>query len=172
MSHPTRHAARPAGVRHFRLYVEVLDDGRLRLSCPEARGAALVSRGALQTWSALHQIRNEASIAGYSMWRGVRYDLDELTDPTDPTEPRRRRPHTRREAEGDRSEVSYSQDGVVRPDQAHPAEWTPNPDGSWSSPKGRRYTDPKKINSLLINRARMGLPTSYAEWVEHTGAAV
>lgn len=58
----------------------------------------------------------------------------------------------------------------MRPDQAHPAEWTPNPDGSWNSPKGRRYTDPKKINSLLISRARMGLPTTYDQWAEQTGA--
>lgn len=171
MSNPTRHAARPSGVRHFRLHVEVLDDGRLRLSCPEARGYAVIAHGKDQTWAAIKRVRNEATIAGYAMWRGVRYDLDELTDATDPTEPARRRPHTRREAQGDRSEVSYSRSGVVRPDQAHPAEWTPNPDGSWCSPKGRRYTDPSKINSLLINRARMGLPTSYAEWIDSTGTA-
>ena len=99
-------------------------------------------------------------------------DLDELTDPTDPTEPKRRRPHTPREVLGDCSEVSYSRrTGVVRPDQHHPSNWAPHPDGvSWISPKGKRYKDPKYINSLLIDRARMGLPTTYAEWLEAGGA--
>lgn len=171
MSNATRRSARPAGVRHFRLHVEVLDDGRVRLSSPEARGFAVVARGPLQVWSALGQVRNEATVAGYATWRGVRYDLDELTDPADPTEPKRRRPHTRREAAGDCSEVSYAQGGVVRPDQAHPAEWKPNRDGSWTSPGGRRYSDPGYIGPLVIKRARMGLPTTYEAWLAEQGQA-
>lgn len=166
MSNATR-PARPRGklARHLNVTVQFLDDGRIRVSTPQARGHADVVRGPDQLWAALGRARIEATVAGYATWRGVRYDLDELTDPTDPTEPRRRRPHTRREAAGDCSEVSYGQGGVVRPDQKHPAEWTPNADGSWTSPKGRRYTDPAKLRSLVWKRLQMGLPTTFDEWL-------
>jgi hypothetical protein len=157
--------------RHLHLTVQFLDDGRIRLSTPQARGHASVIRGPFQLWAALAKARIEATVAGYATWRGVRYDLDELTDPTDPTEPKRRRPFTPREVAGDCSEVSYGQNSVVRPDQAHPMDWTPNPDGSWTSPKGRRYADPKFVKSLVINRVRMGLPSSYDEWIAQHGEA-
>jgi hypothetical protein len=159
---------KPAGklARHLELTVQFFDDGRIRVSTSQARGHASVVRGPFQLWTALVKARIEATVAGYATWRGVRYDLDELTDPTDPTEPPRRRPHTPREAAGDRSEVSFSRSSVVRPDQVHPAEWTPNADGSWTSRKGRVYRDPKYINSLVIKRARMGLPTTYDDWLD------
>ncbi len=167
MSNPTRQGVRPAGktARHIDLRLQRLDDGRIRVSTPQARGHAAVVRGPFQLWGAVARCFLEATVAGYATWRGVRYDLDELTDPTDPTEPRRRRPHTRREAAGDCSEVSYAQGGVVRPDQAHPSEWTPNEDGSWTSRKGRVYRDPAYIRSIVIKRARMGLSTTYDEWL-------
>lgn len=154
--------------RHVDLRLQRLDDGSIRVSTPQARGWAVIAKGPDQLWHAFRTAFNEATIAGYAMWNGVRYDLDELTDPTDPTEPRRRRPFTPREAAGDCSEVSYARGGVVRPDQAHPADWTPNPDGSWSSPRGKTYRDPKYINPLRIKRARMGLSTTYDEWLERT----
>src|SRR4051812_545965 len=108
MSHPTRGpAGRPRGPRHLHLTGGSLDTGELRISTPQARGAAQTAKGPDQLWHRLAYLRTEAAIAAYAMWRGVRYDLDELTDPTDPTEPSRRRPYTPREREGDHSEVSY-----------------------------------------------------------------
>lgn len=157
--------------RHIDLRLQRLDDGRIRVSTPQARGHAAVVRGPDQLWHALVACFREATVAGYAMWHGVRYDLDELTDPTDPTEPRRKRPYTPRETQGDTSEVSYARDGIVRPDQAHPQDWTPNADGSWTSPKGRRYQDPDYINSLIIKRGRMGLSTSYQQWLDCQGGA-
>jgi hypothetical protein len=153
------------------LQLQRLDDGRLRVSTPQARGHAVIAKGPDQLWHAVSAAFREATIAGYARWHGVSYDLDALTDPTDPTEPRRRRPHTRREVSGDPGEVSYGGGAVVRPDQIHPAEWTPNPDGSWTSPRGRVFRDPRKIASLLIRRGRMGLATSYAEYCDSAGEA-
>jgi hypothetical protein len=141
-----------------------LDDGRLRVSTPQARGHAIIAKGPDQLWHAVVEAFREATIAGYAKWHGVRYDLDELTDPTDPTEPRRQRPFTAREADGNYTEVSYGRGGVVRPDQHHPQDYTPNEDGSWTSPNGRRISDPRKVYSLLIRRGRMGLPTTYEDW--------
>lgn len=177
MSNPTRRHAGQGGsargktARYVDLRLQRLDDGRIRVSTPQARGWADTAKGPDQLWHKVMQAFVEATVAGYATWRGVRYDLDELTDPTDPTEPARRRPHTAREAAGDCSEVSYAQGAIVRPDQAHPAEWTPNPDGSWTSRKGRRYSDPAYIQSLLIKRGRMGLPTTYEEWLISKGEA-
>lgn len=172
MSNPTRRSVRPAAqatpgktARYIDLRLQRLDDGRIRVSTPQARGHAAIARGPDQLWNAVVEAFREATIAGYAMWHGVRYDLDELTDPTDPTEPTRRRPYTPRETQGDCSEVSYAQGGVVRPDQAHPQDWSPNPDGSWTSPKGRVYRSPGHIGPLLIRRARMGLPTTYDDWL-------
>lgn len=171
MSNPTRRNAGPRGrsARYVELHLQRLDDGTIRVSSPQARGWAGIAKGPDQLWHKVNQAFREATIAGYAMWHGVRYDLDELTDPTDPTEPHRRRPHTRRERTGDCSEVSYAQTGVVRPDQAHPSEWTPNPDGSWTSPRGKRYRDPGYIRPLLVKRARMDLPCTYEDWLAEQG---
>lgn len=149
--------------------MEFLDTGELRISTPQARGAAQTAKGPDQLWHRLAYLRTEAAIAAYAMWRGVRYDLDELTDPTDPTEPPRRRPYTPREREGDHSEVSYSRRATVRPDQAHPQEWTPNPDGSWTSPKGKVHKHPARVKTIVINRSRMGLSTTYEQWLAEQG---
>jgi hypothetical protein len=156
--------------RYVELQLQRLDDGRLRVSTPQARGHATIAKGPDQLWHAVAAAFREATIAGYAMFHGVPYDLDALTDPTDPTEPKRRRPRTRREVNGDASEVSYGHLAAVRPDQIHPAEFTPNPDGSWTSGRsGRTFRDPKKIQSLIIRRARMGLPTSYQEYCDSVG---
>ena len=102
----------------------------------------------------------EAQRAGHARWSGGRYDLDALTAADDPTEPRQR-PLGRVSA---RHGVGFGRGAVVRPDQASPSEWTPNPDGSWLSPKGRTWRDPRIIDSLVEKRARLGLPISYEDW--------
>jgi hypothetical protein len=56
--------------------------------------------------------------------------------------------------------ASYSKRSIVRPDQADPAAWTPMPDGSWRSPRGRRYTAERLIRPLIERRAALGLPTT------------
>jgi hypothetical protein len=163
-------AAQPKrDARHAEVQIQRLDDGSLRLSTAQARGFAVIARGPHQLWLAMFTLFREVTIAGYSMAHGVPYDLDALTDPTDPTEPKRRRPTTRRENSGDPGEVSYGRGSVVRPDQLHPADWIPNADGSWTSPRGRTFRDPAKIQALKIRRGRMGLATSYEEYVASVG---
>lgn len=172
---PTRGASTPvtAGrmpaprvARRITLTVDVLDDGRLRVSSPAARGWAVVARGPHQLWTAARQALVEAQLAGHARWRGRRYDLDALTLPDDPTEPRQRSLGAR-----PRHGVSYGRSAIVRPDQAHPSEWTPQPDGSWLSPRGRTWRDPARIASLVEKRAALGLPTCWADWARQAGRA-
>src|ERR1700712_754289 len=156
--------------RYVELQLQRLDDGRLRVSTPQARGHATIAKGPDQLWHAVAAAFREATIAGYAMFHGVPYDLDALTDPTDPTEPKRRRPQTRSEVGGDVTEVSYGRGATVRPDQIHPAEYTPSSDGSWTSGRsGRTIRDLRKIKALVIRRGRMGLATSYEEYRESVG---
>lgn len=157
---PSRAGARTVRPRRITVTIDVLDGGRLRVATPQARGWAVVVRGPLQTWGALRQALVEAQIAGHARWRGARYDLDALTARDDPTEPAQRalpRPQPRHG-------VSYARSAVVRPDQAHPSEWAPMPDGTWMSPKGRIWRDPTRIASLVEKRAALGLPITYDDW--------
>lgn len=151
----------PRVARRVTVTIDVLDDGKLRVSTPSARGWAAVVRGPHQTWTALRQALVETQLAGHARWRGGRYDLDALTAADDPTEPRQRPLRSRPSA---LSGVGFGRGAIVRPDQAHPAEWCPNPDGSWTSPKGRTWRDPARLQSLIEKRARLGLPTCYADW--------
>lgn len=162
-------------VRHLEIRVERLDGvnaGKLRVSSPQARGWAATVRGPDQLWHAVGQAITEATVAGYSRWKGARYDHDELTAHDDPTEPGRE--HVLGlddDLDAARRRVaSYAAGAVSRPDVADPADWRPNQDGSWSSPKGRRWRpDTKYVRNMIAKRRRMGLPTSYTEHIAMTG---
>lgn len=145
---PTRHQPRTIQVT-----VASLPGGRLRVSTPHARGWAVVVRGPDQLARAIGSAFTETACAAYAAWRREMYDHDYLTEPDDPTEPARRQlppPSTRG--------VSYARTAAVRPDQAHPGAWTVNPDGSYTSPGGRTYRDPKFIARIERRRAKFNLP--------------
>lgn len=157
MPPPIRHQPRTITVT-----VQALPGGQLRVSTPHARGWAAVARSPHQLARAIANAFTETSVAGYAAWRKQRYDLDKLTAADDPTEP-----HQQALTGGGRSTqgggyrtaaVSYSRGATVRPDQAHPAAWSPNEDGSWCSPAGRRFTHPATIAKVVERRAAMGLP--------------
>lgn len=164
-------------VRHLDLRVERLDGvnaGKLRVSTPNARGWAVTVRGADQLWRALHLAINEATIAGYARWQGGEYDHDALTEQDDPTEPARQHMlgvDELAERAALRRTPSYSRHSVTRPDTADPADWRPNADGSWRSPKtGRSWrSETQMVRRVLNKRRAMGLPTSYEEYVSMTG---
>lgn len=162
-------------VRHLELRVERLDgvnDGKLRVSSPQARGWAATVRGPDQLWHAVERAIVEATVAGYAHWKGARYDHDELTAHDDPTEPGRA-PVLGLDVEVDaanRRVPSYATGAVSRPDTHDPADWHPNPDGSWLSPRGKRWRgDSKYVRNVIAKRRRLGLPTSYPEYVAMLG---
>lgn len=176
---PAPGAPEPAGgrfVRHLEIRVERLDGpnaGKLRVSSPQARGWAVTVRGPDQLWHAVSQAITEATIAGYARWQGARYDQDELTAHDDPTEPTRA-PVLGLDEDVDaarRRVASYASGAVSRPDVADPADWRPNPDGTWSSPRSARRwrADSKYVRRVIAKRRRLGLPTTYAEHVAMTG---
>lgn len=169
---PTNTATSPGGTlpgpgplrhqpRRITLTVDALPDGRLRVSTSGARGWAAVARGPHQLAHAVGRAFTEEAVAAYSAWRRQRYDLDTLTERDDPTEPPRREIGRPRPVDGSR--VSYGKDRVVRPDQASPEDWTPNRDGSWRSPNGKRFTSPKYVGPLVRRRRELGLSTSYEQ---------
>jgi hypothetical protein len=98
----------------------------------------------------------ETAVASYSAWRRQLYDLDKLTARDDPTEPPRRKQRGQRPVTT--PQVSYGRDRAVRPDQAHPAQWTRNDDGTYTSPAGRIYRNPGFIARLEAKRAKFNLP--------------
>lgn len=166
-------------VRHLELRIERLDGdnaGKLKVSTPHARGMAWTVRGADQLWHAVQAAIVETTVAGYARWKGGQYDLDTLTEPDDPTEPPRRPVMELEElvARAERRHTpSYSRHSIARPDQVDPAEWRPNPDGSWCSPRtNKRWRrDTRTVRSVLKKRLEMGLPTTYEEYIAVTGEA-
>lgn len=158
------------GPRHMQVNLQRLDDGRLRLSTPQARGAAYCARGPMQVWNALAALYRDAASAGAAAWRGERTELDWLTAEDDPTEPSRRNLPAPGEIAAVRA-VSYSYRSVVRPDQADPATWEPlepqQRDGRevrpWRSPNGRTWTSEKVLRPLIAKRELLGLPTTWEE---------
>jgi len=166
-------------VRHLDLRVERLDGenaGKLRVSTPNARGWAVVVRGPDQLWWALQTAVNEATIAGYARWQGGEYDHDALTEQDDPTEPSSQHVlgiDELSERAALRRTPSYSRHSVSRPDVADPADWRPNSDGSWRSPKSGKSWRPetRMVRRVLKKRRVLGLPMSYEEYIEMTGDA-
>lgn len=148
----------PARTRHqprsIHVQLDQLPDGQLRISTPHARGWAAIARNRDQLVTAISRAFNEAAIASYSAWNQQRYDLDQLTAKDDPTEPQRRPIREQRALTGS---IGYAR-GAVRPDVTHPGEWTPNPDGSYTSPNGRIFRDPAFIRRLESKRAKFNLP--------------
>jgi hypothetical protein len=165
-------------VRHVQLVFERLDGenaGKMRISSPQARGAAEVVRPHPDAlYYAILKMFNEATIAGYAAWQGDLYDQDELTALDDPTEPAR---SSRVDAEQlaararSRTVVSWSRHSVSRPDLARLEDWTPLPDGRWMAPKGKPYSgDADQVKRMLRKRAMAGLPVTYEEHAARLGS--
>lgn len=145
---PSRRGHQPSSIP---LQVDVLADGRFRLSTPVARGWAEVASDPRQLFRALNNAFTEVAVASYARAKRQPYDLDQLTGhvPGDPLAGTRQsripgaRPAGRRK--------SYN-----------PEDWTRLADqpGVWQSPSGRRYReDSKVVQSVLSRRAQLGLET-------------
>lgn len=141
-----RGAVAPA--RSIPIVLDALPDGRVRLSSPLAANFVAVARTPHEMWRALRSVMTEAQVAGYAAWRGQHYDHDTRV-------PVRHQPPV--------AAVSWEKGAVCRPDATHPAEWSPNEDGTWTSPSGRTYRSPRMIDRLVEKRAALGLPTCYAD---------
>lgn len=166
----------PPRLRHMQLEVQLLDDGRLRWSTPQARGEVYCVRGMHQSWDAFQRLYRAATAAGLAAWRGERTELDRATLDDDPTEPPvRELPHKnaiarRRQALDEDGGANYGKARDIRPDQASPDAWSPLEDGSWRSPNGRRF---KQLpEGTAFARRRRGLPLTYAEWLAEQPEAV
>lgn len=140
--------------RSIPLQVDVLADGRFRLSTPVARGWAVVASDPRQLFQGVRSAFTEVAVASYARAKREPYDLDKLTGhvPGDPLAGTRQsrvpgaRPAGRRK--------SYN-----------PEDWVKLSDRSdggavWQSPSGRRYReDTKVVRSVLTRRAALGLET-------------
>ena len=165
---PTATPPSRPGARHIELRVERLDGGRIRVSTPQHRGWAVVVRGPWQLWTAVGQAFTEATVAGYALWKGERPELDALTERDDPTEPPPRKVTSTDELAAraeKRHGRSYAREAITRPDVAPPECWTPNADGTWTSPGvGRRWrADAPHVQRVIAKRAELGLATTYEE---------
>lgn len=133
-------------VRAISLMVEMLPDGGVRVSSPQARGWAGVARNQGELARVLASAFTEAQVAAYAAWKGQLYDLDELTDvdPGDPTTALPAAPRRRNR--------------MVRSDALHPADWRRVEDGRWRSPGGRFYREgTQMVNRVRANRRALGI---------------
>lgn len=140
--------------RSIPLQVDVLADGRFRLSTPVARGWAAVASDPRQLFSAMRDAFTEVAVASYARAKREPYDLDQLTGhvPGDPLA-------------GSRQSRVPGARPAGRRKSYNPADWTKLSDQSgaeavWQSPSGRRYReDTKVVRSVLTRRAALGLET-------------
>jgi hypothetical protein len=137
---PVQHQVRSVEVR-----IDVMPGGGMRVSTPQARGWAVVASGPRQLLDAISGAFTEAQVAAYSRWKGVPYELDELTevDNTDPLAAsiRPRGPRNRLE----------------RSDIHSVADWTRMSDGRWRSPGGRLFReDCETVRKVLRKRRILG----------------
>lgn len=134
------------------LQVDVLADGRFRLSTPVARGWAAVASDANQLYQAMRSAFTEVAVASYARAKREPYDLDQLTGhvPGDPLA-------------GSRQSRIPGARPAGRRKSYNPEDWvklTDQSDGGavWQSPSGRRYReDTKVVRSVLTRRAQLGL---------------
>jgi hypothetical protein len=128
--------------------VESLEDGRLRISSPHARGWAAVASTPLDLAHVMRAAFNEVACASYALAKGQAYDLDQLTThvPGDTlaADPQRR-----------------VRTGRTTRRKSHAVElWTRYTDGTWRSPSGRVYReDTKAVQNVIKKRREKGLPT-------------
>jgi hypothetical protein len=130
-------------VRSLDLRLDVLPNGKVRISTPQARGWAVVASGGRQILDGVSSAFNEAQIAAYSRWKGEDYELDALTevDNSDPLATTRQW-----QAPANRTE---------RTDVHSPADWTRMSDGRWRSPGGRMYREDCGTVQKVIRKRRM-----------------
>lgn len=160
MTHIPRHVMSPTTphqVRTLDVRVERLDDGKMRVSTPSARGWAAVANNHAQLADCVRQAFTEAQIAAYARWRGERTELDALTDPVrgDALAPPRARVRRARNP----SPIGWGRN-QQRPDLADPGEWKKMPDGRWESPGGKLYRPETLMVRRVLERRRVaGLST-------------
>lgn len=130
-------------VRSVTIRVDQLDNGRLRISTPTARGWAAVAGNQPELARAIQGAFTEAQVAAYARWRGTQYDLDALTahvpgDALAGRKPQRVQGKTKSTKRAPRTNEGWGY-GQQRPDVHLPGEWCEQPDGRWRSPSGRMY---------------------------------
>jgi hypothetical protein len=130
-------------VRSITVRVEQLENGRLRISTPTARGWAAVAATQPELARAIQGAFTEAQVAAYARWRGTRYDLDALTahvpgDALAGKKGQRKQGTGKTNKRAPRAGEGWGY-GQQRPDVHLPNEWAEQPDGRWRSPSGRMY---------------------------------
>lgn len=150
--HPQRSNVPGHQPRSIPLQVDVLADGRFRLSTPVARGWAAVAADPRQLFMALRSAFTEVAVASYARAKREPYDLDQLTG------------HVPGDAlAGARQSRVPGARPAGRRKSYNPADWVKLNDQSgtgavWQSPSGRRYReDTKVVRSVLSRRAQLGL---------------
>lgn len=142
---------RPAGqrVRTIALQVDALEDGRLRISSPHARGWAATARTPVELARVVQEAYTEVACASYALARGQAYDLDQMTT------------HVPGDSLADAPQRRVR--GAVRTTRRKayaPESWTRMDDGRWRSPSGRAYReDSTVVGNVIKRRQEKGLPT-------------
>lgn len=152
MDHPSRSPfpRHPAGqrVRTIALQVDAMEDGRLRVSSPHARGWAATARTPLELAHVVQQAYTEVSCASYALARGQAYDLDQMTT------------HVPGDALADTPQRRVRGVRTTRRKAYAPEAWTKMDDGRWRSPSGRAYReDSTAVQNVIKRRQERGLPT-------------
>lgn len=146
---PPRRGHQPSSIP---LQVDVLADGRFRLSTPVARGWAAVASDPRQLFLAMRDAFTEVAVASYARAKREPYDLDQLTG------------HVPGDAlAGSRQSRVPGARPAGRRKSYNPEDWVKLTEGAggrvvWQSPSGRRYReDTKVVRSVLSRRAQLGL---------------
>jgi hypothetical protein len=133
-------------VRALSLRVEMLPEGGVRVSSPQARGWAAVARTPHELAKVLARAVTEVEVASYAAWKGEVYDLDAMTD-VDPDDPSTALPAPLRR-----------RNRLTRSDARNPADWKRLDDGRWRSPGGRVYGDQTQlVQRVRANRLALGI---------------
>jgi hypothetical protein len=136
-------------VRSVEIRLDVLPEGGMRVSTPQARGWAVVASGPRQLLDALAGAFTEAQVASYAAWKGEIYELDALTE-VDNTDPLAATVRTTRHG-------VYRDRRLSRRDVHAATDWTNLGNGRWRSPSGKTYReDCKTVQNVIIKRRMLG----------------
>lgn len=136
-------------VRTIALQVEALENGRLRISSPHARGWAGVAGNPMELAYVLGQAFTEVTCASYALAKGEPYDLDRMTT------------HVPGDALAANPQRRLRSGGRTTRRKSHAPElWTKYEDGTWRSPAGRTYGEnTRAVQNVIKRRREKGLPT-------------
>jgi hypothetical protein len=135
-------------VRTIAVQAEIMDDGRLRISSPHARGWAATAATPMELAHVMRQAFTEVTCASYALAKGEPYDLDRMTT------------HVPGDALAANPQRRVRNGRPVRRKSHDPMLWTKYEDGSWRSPAGRTYgAETRAVQNVIKRRQEKGLPT-------------